>query len=40
MTVTKLMMAAGAIIFLTACDVKDPIHETDHPDKATSSITA
>ena len=40
MTVTKLMMAAGAIIFLTACDVKDPIHETDHPDKAKITVTA
>lgn len=40
MTVTKLMIAAGTIIFLTACDAKDPIYETDHPDKAKITVTA
>ncbi len=40
MTVTKLMIAAGTIIYLTACDAKDPIHETDHPDKAKITVTA
>lgn len=31
--------AAGALI-LWGCDVKDPIYETDHPDKAKITVTA
>jgi len=29
----------GAAVLLTACDVKDPIYETEHPDKAQITVT-
>ncbi|OJV83297.1 MAG: hypothetical protein BGO34_16665 [Bacteroidia bacterium 44-10] len=36
----KLLIAAVGAILLTACDVKDPIYETDHPGKARVTLTA
>jgi hypothetical protein len=35
-----LLTAIGAAALFTACDVKDPIYETEHPDKAQITITA
>lgn len=31
-------MIVGAAVLLTACDVKDPIYETDHPGKAEVTV--
>ncbi len=37
---TKSFIAAiGAALLLGSCDTKDPIHETDHPEKAKITVT-
>lgn len=33
------LMIIGTAMLLTACDVKDPIYETEHPDKARITVT-
>ena len=39
-TQKSIIATIGAVVLLTACDVKDPIYETDHPDKARVTLTA
>lgn len=39
MTNKLLITIAAAVMLLTACDMKDPIYETDHPEKAKITVT-
>ena len=39
-TQKSMITVIGAAVLLTACDVKDPIYETAHPDKARVTLTA
>ncbi len=39
-TIKLLIAVAGVAVFLTACDTKDPIYITDHPEKGEVSVTA
>jgi len=38
MTKKLALMIVGAAVLFTACDVKDPIYETEHPDKAQITV--
>lgn len=38
--ITTIAAAAGALLLLTGCDVKDAIYDTPHPEKGTITLTA
>lgn len=40
MRTSKLLIALAAMAVLASCDVKDPIYDTDHPDKGKITLTA
>jgi len=39
MRTKSIITAIGAAVLLTACDVKDPIYETEHPEKGEVTVT-
>lgn len=39
MRTSKLLIALAAMAVLAGCDVKDPIYDTDHPDKGKITLT-